>query len=135
MTWHTSPIKKIEQAKEREISVSATGVSGNSYTLPGVVNAMLGTKFKVISGYSTTEARLAVERGEVEGICGLSYSTLKASSPEWILGKKLNILLQTGKKPQAGLADVPLLYDRVASADDRRMLGSCRSPRTWAGRS
>jgi tripartite-type tricarboxylate transporter receptor subunit TctC len=122
MTWHTSPIKTIEQAKEREVVVAATGATGNAGTLPKIVNAMLGTKFKVVGGYETTESRLAVERGEAEGICGLSWSTLKASNPDWILNKRLNVLLQTGDTRQAELPDVPTLIEKVQNPDDKRLL-------------
>lgn len=122
MTWHTSPIKTIEQARDREVVVSATGATGNSATVPKIVNAMLGTKFKVVGGYSTTESRLAVERGEAEGICGLSWSTLKASNPDWVQNNRMNILLQTGEKAQAELPKVPLLYDKVTDADDKKIL-------------
>lgn len=122
MTWHTSPVKTIEQAREREVIVSATGSTGNSFTLPKVVNAMLNTRFKVIGGYSTTEARLAVERGESEGICGLSWSTLKASNPDWVNNKRLNVLLQTGTTAQAELPNVPLLYNAVSKPEDKLLL-------------
>jgi tripartite-type tricarboxylate transporter receptor subunit TctC len=122
MTWHTSPIKTIEQAKEREVVVAATGATGNAATLPKIVNALLGTKFKVVGGYETTASRLAVERGEAEGICGLSWSTLKASNPEWIENKRMNVLLQTGDKRQAELPNVPLLREKVKSEADKQML-------------
>jgi tripartite-type tricarboxylate transporter receptor subunit TctC len=122
VTWHTSPIKNIEQAKQREVVVAATGATGNSATMPKLLNAMLGTKFKVVTGYSTSESRLAVERGEAEGVCGLSYSTLKASNPDWIDNKRINVLVQTGTRPQAGLPNVPLLVDLVANAEDRKVL-------------
>ena len=122
MTWHTSPIKTIDQAKEREVVVAATGATGNAATLPKMVNAMLGTKFKVVGGYETTESRLAVERGEAEGICGLSWSTLKASNPEWTQNKRMNILLQTGDTRQAELPDVPLLIDMVQNPNDKKLL-------------
>ncbi|HEY7385641.1 MAG TPA: tripartite tricarboxylate transporter substrate-binding protein [Beijerinckiaceae bacterium] len=122
VTWHTSPIKTIDQARQREVVVAATGATGNSATMPKLLNAMLGTRFKVVTGYSTSESRLAVERGEAEGICGLSYSTLKASNPDWINNKRINVLVQTGTKPQAGLADVPLLVDLVPNPDDRKVL-------------
>ena len=82
---------------------------------------MLGTKFKIISGYGTTEQRLAVERGEVDGICGLSWSTLKASNPDWTENHRLNVLVQTGTSAQPDLPKVPLLVDLVA--DHRRQEG------------
>ena len=121
-TWHTSPIRSIEQAKTREMTVSATGASSDSASLPRILNAVLGTKFKVIMGYGTTEQRLAVERGEVDGVCGLSYATLKASNADWILNKRINILVQTGAKRQADLADVPLLLELVASPEDKKVI-------------
>ncbi len=122
MTWHTSPVKTIEQAREREIVVAATGATGNAATLPKIVNAMLGTKFKVVGGYETTESRLAVERGEAEGICGLSWSTLKASNPDWTQNNRMNILLQTGDTRQPELPNVPTLIEKAQSADDKRLL-------------
>ena len=121
-TWHTSPIKTIAQARTRELTVAATGATGDSATLPKILNAVAGTRFKVITGYGTTEQRLAVERGEVDGVCGLSWSTLKASNPDWIQNNRLNVLLQTGAKPQADLAQVPLLADLVTSAEDRKVI-------------
>jgi tripartite-type tricarboxylate transporter receptor subunit TctC len=69
ITWHTSPVKTFEQAKEREIVLSSTGVTSNSTAVPHLLNRLTGTKFKVINGYSTSAQRLAVERGEVEGTC------------------------------------------------------------------
>ncbi|MDB5509423.1 MAG: tripartite tricarboxylate transporter family receptor [Hyphomicrobiales bacterium] len=121
-TWHTSPVKTIEQAKTREIVVAATGATGNSAIMPKQLNALLGTKFKVVPGYSTTESRLAVERGEAEGVCGLSLSTLKASNPDWIINNRINVLVQTGEAPQEGLEKVPLLKTLVASEEDRTVL-------------
>jgi tripartite-type tricarboxylate transporter receptor subunit TctC len=122
LTWHTSPVKTIEQAKQREVLVSATGATGNAATVPKMLNMLLGTKFKVVGGYSTSESRLAVERGEVEGICGLSYSTLKAAEPRWFQQNLVNVLLQTGAKAQQGLEHVPLLIDLVTNDTDKRAL-------------
>jgi tripartite-type tricarboxylate transporter receptor subunit TctC len=121
-TWYTSPIKSIEQAKTRELTVAATGTTGDSASLPRILNATIGTRFKVIAGYGTTEQRLAVERGEVDGVCGLSYSTLKAANPDWIVKKRINILIQTGAQPQGDLPDVPLLIDLVSNAEDKKVI-------------
>jgi tripartite-type tricarboxylate transporter receptor subunit TctC len=127
-TWHTSPIKTIAQTMDREVTVAATGSTGNSATLPKVLNKMLGTRFKVILGYSTTGQRLAVERGEVDGVCGLSYSTLKASNPDWIRNNRINVLLQTGSKPQQGLAQVPLITDLVTDPENKQIIALLAFP-------
>jgi tripartite-type tricarboxylate transporter receptor subunit TctC len=128
VTWHTSPIRSIQQAKEREIVVSATGATGNSATMPKMLNAMLGTKFKVVTGYTTPESRLAVERGEAEGICGLSYATLKASNADWIINNRINVLVQTGTTAQAGLENVPLLIDLVSDVETKKVLEMLAAP-------
>jgi tripartite-type tricarboxylate transporter receptor subunit TctC len=122
VTWHTSPIKTLAQTMGKELTVSATGVTGDSATMPRILNGLLGTKFKPVMGYETTEARLALERGEVDGICGLSWSTLKASAPDWVQEKRVNILIQTGASAQKGLEDVPLLRDLVKADEDRKVV-------------
>jgi tripartite-type tricarboxylate transporter receptor subunit TctC len=127
-TWHTSPIKTIEDAKTREIVVSSTGATGNSSTLPRLLNELLGTKFKVVNGYGTSEMRLAVERGEAEGVCGLSYTTLLASSPEWILNKKINILLQTGNARHPAMPDVPLAVEKAPTEEGKSILRLYSTP-------
>jgi tripartite-type tricarboxylate transporter receptor subunit TctC len=128
ITWHTSPVKTIEQARDREVTVSSTGASGHTTLIPRVLNTILGTKFKVIGGYQTAESRLAVERGEVDGICGLSWTTLKTSSPDWINGNRMNMLVQTGARPMHDLPNVPLLIDYVKAPDDRQVLNLIAAP-------
>jgi len=122
VTWQTSPIKNIMQAKDREVILAATGAAGNSVLWPKIMNAVLGTKFKPVVGYGTTEQRLALERGEAEGICGLSWSTIKASTPDWVLNKRINVLVQTGNQRQKALPEVPLVLDFVTNSEDRALL-------------
>jgi tripartite-type tricarboxylate transporter receptor subunit TctC len=122
MVWGTSPIKTIDDAKKREVRVSTTGMSGNSAKTPLELNMLLGTKFHVIAGYSTTEMRLAVERGEVEGICGLSYDTYEAANPDWLEHKRIRFILQTGAKPNPKIADVPLLADLIKDPKQKQAL-------------
>jgi tripartite-type tricarboxylate transporter receptor subunit TctC len=119
-TWHTNPVKTIAQAKLREVIVGASGTASDSAILPRILNALLDTKFKVVMGYASNESRLAVERGEVDGVCGLSWSTLKSSSPEWVKKKLLNVFAQTGSTRQADLPDVPLVTELVSSPDDKK---------------
>ena len=79
-TWHTSPIKTVAAAREREVIVAAAGATSNSAIMPKLLNALLATRFKTVMGYDGGGGlTMALERGEAEGICGLSWSTMKAS--------------------------------------------------------
>src|SRR5258706_1422732 len=123
VTWQGSPITRIEQAKTREVAVSASGATGNSAIMPKIVNQFLGTKFKVIGGYTEgSGVTLALERGEVDGVCGLSYSTLKTMRPDWFRDNKLNVILQIGLHKLHDLPDVPNAIDLVPDAEAKKVL-------------
>jgi predicted outer membrane repeat protein len=121
-TWIASPIKTLADATKRDVPVAATGVSAGPGVYPKILNALFGTRFKVISGYDTGSMRLAVEKGEVEGICGLAWQTYKAISFDWIESHKLNVLVQLGLAKNAELPDVPLALDLLKDPDDRKVL-------------
>ena len=121
-TWHKSPINTFEKAKSNQVVVAATGASGNAAIYPKLFNQMFGTKFKVVTGYKSSGALLAVTQGETAGICGMSYQTLLASAPDWILKKQVNILAQIGLKPHPALKDVPMVLDMVKNKADRDIL-------------
>ncbi|HWP27845.1 MAG TPA: tripartite tricarboxylate transporter substrate-binding protein [Xanthobacteraceae bacterium] len=133
VTWHTSGIKTIEDAKRREVTMGATGGSTSSQ-YPKAMNALLGTKFKIILGYpGGNDINLAMERGEVEGRGSNSWASWKATRPHWIAEKKINILVQIGFKKAPDLPDVPLLMD-LGSNDADRMLLRVLSASTQIGR-
>lgn len=121
-TWHKHPVKTLEQAKSQQVIVTASGSASDSAILPRILNAVLGTKFKVVLGYETQRARIAIESGEADGACGWSWSTLKATAPEWTRQRLLNLFTQTGAKRQADLPDVPLVTELVANPDDRQAI-------------
>src|SRR5580700_2478950 len=121
-TWIASPIKTLADATRRDVPVAATGVSAGPGVYPKILNALFRTRFKVISGYDTGSMRLAMEKGEVEGICGLAWQTYKAISFDWIEGHKINVLVQLGLAKNAELPDVPLALDLLKDADDRKVL-------------
>jgi tripartite-type tricarboxylate transporter receptor subunit TctC len=121
-TWHRSEVKTIAAARAREVIVAAAGATSNTAIVPKTLNALVGTKFKVIAGYDTGAGlTLALERGEAEGICGLSWSTIKASRPHWITDKLLNVIVQMGlsKLPDP---EVPSALDLVADVESRQVL-------------
>ncbi len=108
ISWHTSPVKTLADAQKTQILVGATAPNATPTIFPKLLNQFVGTKFKVVTGYSTKGLRLALERGEIQGICGLAWETHMAATPQWILDKKINFLAQfdSRKEPQpAGRAD------------------------------
>ena len=122
-TWHLSSIKTIEQAQEREVIVAGAGATSNTAIVPKILNELIGTKFKVIVGYDPTGGlNKALEGGEAEGICGLSWSTLKASRPDWIRDKMLNVIVQMGLQKLPDLPDVPSVMDMVRDDEARKVL-------------
>jgi tripartite-type tricarboxylate transporter receptor subunit TctC len=122
-TWHESPIKTVAAAREREVVVAAAGATSNTAIVPRVLNTLLGTRFKIVAGYDPGAGlNMALESREVEGICGLSWSTLKASRPDWIREKKLNVILQMALDKLPELADVPSALDLVADPAARKVL-------------
>lgn len=118
VTRQGGPITRIEQARAREITVAASGATGNSAIMPKIVNRFLGTKFKVISGYAEgSGVTLALERGEVDGVCGMSYSTLKTTHPDWFRDHRVNVILQIGLNKLKDLPSVPSALDLVNGPD------------------
>ena len=122
-TWHTSPVKTIAQAREREVIVAGAAATSNSAIMPKVLNALLGTKFKAVVGYDPGSGlTMSLESGEAEGICGLSWSTMKASRPHWIKDKKLNVIVQMGLDKLPDLTDVPSALELVDDVAKKQVL-------------
>ena len=122
VAWHSVPVKTLQDAQARQVIVGATGVSAGPGVYPRLLNAFLGTKFKIISGYDTSGMRLAMEKGEIDGICGLSWQTYNFISPDWIRDKKLNVLVQMGLEKNPELPAVPMAIDALKNPDDRKVL-------------
>jgi tripartite-type tricarboxylate transporter receptor subunit TctC len=92
--------------------------------MPKVLNALLGTRFKPIMGYDPGSGMtLALESGETEGVCGLSWSTIKAARPHWIKDNKLNVIVQLGLAKLPELPDVPAALDLVTDPVKKQVLG------------
>jgi tripartite-type tricarboxylate transporter receptor subunit TctC len=122
LTWYTSPIKTIEDAQKHETTIAATSASGAYALVPNILNTVIHTKFKVISGYDTAGTSLAVERGEVDGLCGISYSTLMTSNPNWVTDKKINFLTELAADRDPRFPDMPMVIDMVKNPADKKML-------------
>jgi hypothetical protein len=94
----------------------------NTETTPAVLNSVLDTKFRIVTGYaSSTATALAVERGEVEGLC-TAYNTIATRNPDWLRDKKVNILVQAALRKNPKIPDVPLAIDLAKTPEDRAVL-------------
>ena len=123
-TWHTSKVKTIEDAKVTPVTLGGTGTNSDSHIFPTLINNMLGTKFRVINGYAggSKEVHLALERGEVEGRGGNSWSSLISSNRDWVDQKKLNFLVQIGFEPEPELKHVPMLQSFMKTEGERQIV-------------
>ena len=118
VTWGGSKTKTMEDALTVETIMGGTGAGSGSVQIPLMLNAMIGTKFKVISGYpGGTEIYLAMERGEVDGRATQNWAGWVAQKPDWIKDKKINVLAQGGTKRLDDLKDVPLLLDYATNPE------------------
>jgi hypothetical protein len=117
-TWHTSGIKTLDDAKQREVPVGAVGTASDSFIFPTIINELLGTRFKPIPGYAgSAQIHLAMERGEVMGRGGNSWASVQTANKSWVTENKINMLVQVGFEKEPELPDVPLLLDLVKSEE------------------
>ena len=131
VTWHASTIKTLADARAREVTLAGTGVISPTDILPLALNAVLGTKFRVVSGYvGTQETLIAIERGETDGRCGWGFASMKSSKPDWLRDKKLNFLVQLGLEKHPGAADVPSALDLVTNEGDRQLMRVLIAPQS-----
>ncbi len=122
-SWHTSGISKFDDLLSKELIIAASGPTDETATVPRAINGVLGTKMRVVTGYpGSPEMNLAMERGEVAGRCGLSWSSAKASLQKWLEEKKLQLLFQVSYAKHADLPNVPLIMDLAKTDEQRQML-------------
>jgi tripartite-type tricarboxylate transporter receptor subunit TctC len=118
-----SGITKFEDLFTKELTVGGTGASADTDQFPRVLNGVLGTHFKIVEGYpGGNDVVLAMERGEVQGRCGWSWSSVKATHKSWIDEKKMIVLVQLSLTKHPELRDVPLVSDFAKTDEQRQIL-------------
>ncbi len=129
MVWHTAGVKSIEDVKKREVLLGATGVGSGSYLYGYALNQILGTRFRMVTGYKgINDIDLAIERGEVHGRSGASLSGILKEHPEWLSSRKLFPLVQIGTQRDKLYPDVPLFHELDATPDQLEILKVVASP-------
>jgi tripartite-type tricarboxylate transporter receptor subunit TctC len=123
VTRHDAPVKTFSELLVTPATFGGEGAGSDPNIFALLYRNVFGAKIKIVTGYpGTNEIQLAAERGEVDGLCGLSWSTLKSRYPHWLKEKKANILVQAGIKKQPELPDVPSASELVKEPDQRQIL-------------
>lgn len=123
ITWSTSPVKTLQDAKARAANIASYGANGPSAIYARAANNLAGTRFTVIAGYGGgPEALAAMERGEVDGFCAMGWQELSVRHAGWLKGEKVNVLFQMGLEPEAAIPTIPLLLEHARTPTDRQAM-------------
>src|ERR1700736_1116614 len=122
VAWKTSGITKFEDVFEKELIVGGTGQAADTDQFPRILNGVLGTKFKIVTGYpGGNDVTMAMERGEVNGRCGWSWSSVLATHKRWVDDKSIAVLAQLSLNKHPDLPDVPLVMDFAKTDEQQQM--------------
>ncbi|MCC6890545.1 MAG: hypothetical protein IT536_18635 [Hyphomicrobiales bacterium] len=117
-----SKVKSFAALMEHEAIIGNTGVGTGTYSYPRALNGLLGTKFKLISGFpSSSDVILAIDRGEVDGICE-SYDSAYGKRPDWFDKRIVNVLFQAGTEPNPQVKNAPYLFDLIKNSEHKQAL-------------
>jgi tripartite-type tricarboxylate transporter receptor subunit TctC len=123
VAWHTAGVTKFDDLLTKELVVGGTGAAADTDQFPKIANGVLGTRFRIVTGYpGGNEIGLAMERGEVQGRCGWSWSSVKSTHQRWYDEKKFHILVQLALEKHADLPDIPLIVDLAKNEEQRKIL-------------
>jgi tripartite-type tricarboxylate transporter receptor subunit TctC len=122
IAYKSATVKTAQDLLNKELIVGNSGAGSSSNLYPKALKGILGLRFRVVSGYPATgDVLLAIERGEVEGICE-SFDAIRLRRPEWITTKTISILFQGGTKANPELTDVPLISELAHNEIDKQAI-------------
>jgi tripartite-type tricarboxylate transporter receptor subunit TctC len=123
VTWHTSGVKTLEDARKKEVIIGATTPGTTQEMYPVMANNLLGTKFKVVTGYkASTEVNLAMERGETQGRGANTFLAYRFQNPDWIRDKKINLIFQMTETRDPAMPDTPTLLEYATSDEQKKII-------------
>ena len=123
VVWHSAGVKTIEDAKTKEVVIGANSGNSSSAMVPRALNALLGTRFKIVTGYpGLAERYLAMERGEIDGIAGASWTYINETRPDWVRDNKIVVLHQNSLERGASVPHVPTLVEFAKNPADAKIL-------------
>jgi tripartite-type tricarboxylate transporter receptor subunit TctC len=123
IAWHTAAVKTARDLFDKELLTAATSAGSDNQLIPQALNGLIGTRFRIVSGYyAVSNATLALERGEAEGIGYWAWVAVKAEKADWLAEKKINILFQTSFEPHPDIPTVPLVMSLARNEEERECL-------------
>ena len=123
VVWRSTGVRTLDDAKTKTVVIGSSSGNSSSSMVPHALNHLLGTKFKVVIGYpGMMERYVAMERREIDGISGASWSFIHKSRPEWISDNRISVLHQNSLERAADLADVPTLVELGRTDEDKKIL-------------
>ncbi len=130
--WHTSKIKTLEDLLTKPSIVGGIAKGSTIDIHTRLVNNLIGGKMRLVTGYpGGADVNLATERGEVDGRCSWSWSSIQATGADWLKAKKINLVIQFAFKKHPDLMDVPLIRDMVTDKKDRDALDFHLAPQVY----
>jgi tripartite-type tricarboxylate transporter receptor subunit TctC len=123
LAWAASGVTSIDDVLKQPFTIGTASSTGTSFAFPTSSNSLLGTKFKLVSGYpGTAGVMLAVERGEVQGMCGMPLASIQTARPQWLADKQINIILQEATQRHPELPSVPTVLDLAKDEDSKKLV-------------
>jgi tripartite-type tricarboxylate transporter receptor subunit TctC len=122
VAWHTAPVKTVQDLFTKQMIVGGTGATSDLEASARLLNATIGTKLKIVSGYpGSADVLLAIQRGEIQGSADWAWSEIKSRYSNFLNEKKMNLILQNGLRKAPELADIPLTLDFVKDETDHKV--------------
>ena len=123
VTWHTSKVKTWDDALKTQFTLAGEGAGADPDVFARLIKNVFGAKVKLVSGYpGTNDQSLAMERGEVDGECGLSWGTLESRHQDWLKADSVNIIIQAALKKEPKLPNVPFIMDLARTPEQQQVL-------------
>ncbi len=134
VSFHTAPAKTFNDVRTTPLVVGGLGPGSDTDIYPNMFNNLFGTKFKLVTGYNQgTAITLAMERGEVQGRCGWSWSSINATKGEWLRDKKINLLVVGGLSRDPAIpSNVPMVGDLAENQTQRDIMELAFAPQEMA---
>jgi tripartite-type tricarboxylate transporter receptor subunit TctC len=122
VTWNRTNIHTFNDTLRHQLIVGGTGSGADADVFPQVIRGVLGARFRLVSGYpGGNDIEFAMERGEVDGRCGWSWSSIQSAKQQWLKDGTIRVLLQLGLEKHPDLPNIPLVMDLARTEEERQI--------------